>query len=61
MNTNFVKFSALSDKQKSKLRDYWAPLWGSEVSKALTTDFMTSGSTKKVEASSKGVSKKKVK
>lgn len=57
MNTIFVKLSALSDSDRSKVKGYWTPLWGPEFAKALTTDFMTSGNKKKVEASSKTVKK----
>lgn len=60
MNSIFVKVSALSPKDKSKLKGYWTPLWGTEFSKALTMDYETSGSKKTVKASSNdGTEKKK--
>lgn len=59
MNTIFVKLSALSSKDRTKVKGYWTPLWGSEFSQALTTDYMTSGNKKKVEASSDSGTQKK--
>lgn len=59
MNVTFVKLSALSTSDRSKVKGYWSPLWGPEFAKALTMDYMTSGNKKKVEASSNSETEKK--
>jgi hypothetical protein len=59
MNVNFVKLSALSSKDRTKIKNYWTPLWGSEFSQALTTDYMTSGNKKKGETFSNSETEKK--
>lgn len=58
MNATFLKMSALSSEDRSKIKGYWSPLWGSEFAKALTMDYETSGNKKKVEASSVANKKK---
>lgn len=51
--SEFVKISMLSDEDRSKLRDYWDELWGTEVANALTTDFKPGGNKQDVKASTK--------
>lgn len=49
----FVKVSELSGEDRSKVREYWAELWGAEYAKALVTDYKPEGEQKEVAASSK--------
>lgn len=51
--SDFVKVSALSSEDKSKLKEYWTELWGSDFSNALTVDYKPEGRSQEVKASSK--------
>ena len=50
--SKFQKISAMEDKTKSELKDYWTPLYGSQYAEAMTEDKKNDGKAKKVEASS---------
>lgn len=54
----FQKISALTPKDRSKLKNYWSDLWGSEFSTALTTDFENEGNQVDVKANEKNSLKK---
>jgi hypothetical protein len=56
--SNFVKISALTNEDRSKIKTYWTELFGPEFSAAMVEDYDVDGETKKVEASVS--SKKKV-
>lgn len=47
--TPHVKIAALQGKDRSKVKKYWAPLWGPKYSTLITTDFKNEGKSKPVE------------
>ena len=48
--SNFKKIAELKPEDRSKVKDYWTPLWGKEFAEALTKDYSAEGETKKVKA-----------
>lgn len=46
----FVKISELKPEDKSKLRSFWTPLYGSEYAAAMVEDYSTTGKKKEVKA-----------
>ena len=55
--SDFKKVSELTGQDRTKLKDYWTELWGSEFAKALVTDFKPDGTAKNVEAKTKSAKK----
>lgn len=53
MNNYFVKTSALTGEDRTKLKSYWSELWGSEFANAVVKDYKPDGNKKSVEANSK--------
>ena len=51
--SNFKKIAELSSTDRSKLKEYWTELWGSEFANALTKDYKPEGESKRVEAGKK--------
>ena len=49
----FTKISALTPADRSKLKNYWGDLWGTEFADALTTDFENDGRSVDVKANAK--------
>ena len=46
---NFVKISALDEKNKKYIKDFWTPLWGDKYTKAIVKDYTSEISKKKKE------------
>jgi len=53
----FKKIADLTNEDRTKLKSYFAPLWGAEFSDAITTDFTPEGKKKKVKAGKKSTVK----
>jgi len=53
----FNKISALSSEDRTKLKEYWSDLWGSEFATALTTDFKSDAKKVDVKANSNSTKK----
>jgi len=51
--TNFIKISALSDKDRTKIKGYFKDLFGDEFANAMVEDYKADAKKKKVEASKK--------
>ena len=46
--STFVKVSALSEKDRAKVKDYWTDLWGAEFASAVVEDYKSTAKTQKV-------------
>lgn len=46
----FVKLSALTSPDRTKLKGYWKDLWGNEYADAAVEDYKPEGKTQKVKA-----------